>query len=265
MYADKLKVLVVDDEPDIVSLLKDFLTLKGYDVIDAYSSQEALVVLQKQKTDLVLLDVMMPGMRGTEAARIIREKYPSTKIVILTGYPEGIAKDLMDNNILDGIFTKPVRMHELANKLLSMLGRSDAVSSVSQEEKIKARLLLIKARLLFVESSLEVYSLLETHFRELARKGEHYLIDVASSEQQLKDKVASFEPDIILVNASTDKGSIKDAVKDIFSKEMDHKEVLVYNIAKAADFTADKLENLVKNVETSCFTRGFIEYKNIYI
>ena len=265
MYTEKLKVLVVDDERDIVSLLKDFLTLKGYDVVDAYNSQEALGILREQKTDLVLLDVMMPGMRGTEAAKVIREKYPLTKIVILTGYPEDIGKELMDDKILDGIFTKPVKMHELLDKLLFILNRSDSVNDVSQQDKIKARLLLIKARLLFVESSLEVYNLLETHFRELARKGEHYLIDVASSEQQLKDKVASFEPDIILINASTDKGSIKDAVKDIFSKEMDHKEVLVYNIAKAADFTADKLKNLVKNVETSCFTRGFIEYKNIYI
>ena len=88
MLTEKSKILVVDDEPEIVGILREFLAKKGYDVIDALSGEEALNILDREKTDLVLLDLMLPGLKGPEAARIIKNKYPTIKIVTLTAYPD---------------------------------------------------------------------------------------------------------------------------------------------------------------------------------
>lgn len=66
-------ILVVDDDEDIVALMRDFLEAEGYDVLSALNGAEALQVLQEQTVDCVLLDVMMPGQSGFEVVREIRE------------------------------------------------------------------------------------------------------------------------------------------------------------------------------------------------
>jgi CheY-like chemotaxis protein len=76
------KILVVDDEPDVASSIKQCLQVArdhvGYEVTAVNSGEEALQLLQKEKFDLVLLDILMPKMLGTEVARRIREN-PKTK------------------------------------------------------------------------------------------------------------------------------------------------------------------------------------------
>jgi CheY-like chemotaxis protein len=67
------KILVVDDTPHNVKLLGDVLGIKGYDVTTAASGAEALEQIARQKPDLVLLDVVMPGLSGYEVCRRIRE------------------------------------------------------------------------------------------------------------------------------------------------------------------------------------------------
>ncbi len=66
-------ILVVDDDEDIVALMRDFLEAQGYTVLAAYNGDEALRSLQEQAIDCVLLDVMMPGQSGFEVVREIRE------------------------------------------------------------------------------------------------------------------------------------------------------------------------------------------------
>lgn len=80
------KILVVDDEPNIVIALEYLLQREGYEVQKAYNGQQALDCMENWTPDIVVLDVMMPGMNGFEVARRLREipALEHTKIIFLT-------------------------------------------------------------------------------------------------------------------------------------------------------------------------------------
>jgi DNA-binding response OmpR family regulator len=82
------RVLVVDDEPNAVELLQEFLTGKGYEVITAANGKEALQKLKAERPHLILLDVRMPGMNGLEALRQIREIDREVGVIMVTAVNE---------------------------------------------------------------------------------------------------------------------------------------------------------------------------------
>ncbi|HDT14780.1 MAG TPA: response regulator, partial [Firmicutes bacterium] len=85
--AEKIRVMVVDDEPDIVKIVQISLELANYEIIEAYSGEECLEKLEKDRPpELILLDIMMPGISGYETCEKIRgnDKYKDVKIVMLT-------------------------------------------------------------------------------------------------------------------------------------------------------------------------------------
>lgn len=119
MEDKRTKILVVDDEPEVASTLKNFLSIKGFEVSEAASGETALRIMENKKFDLVLLDIVMHGIMGSAIAKTIKDKYPATKIIIVTAYPEegiNISKDV----IIDGIFIKPFGLEALYDKLLSL-------------------------------------------------------------------------------------------------------------------------------------------------
>jgi CheY-like chemotaxis protein len=82
------RLLIVDDEADGASFAADLLRLHGLQVRVVHSAPEALEAMQDDvEIDAVLTDVMMPGMSGLQLAETVREKYPSVKIVLMSGYP----------------------------------------------------------------------------------------------------------------------------------------------------------------------------------
>ncbi|MEZ4505422.1 MAG: response regulator transcription factor [Thermomicrobiales bacterium] len=74
MSDERTTVLVVDDEPEIVLLMSDFLRAEGYQVVTASDGSEALTALQRQPVHCMLLDIMMPGMSGFDLLRTVRER-----------------------------------------------------------------------------------------------------------------------------------------------------------------------------------------------
>jgi len=82
----ELKILVVDDEPDMVTTLQELLKRDGNHVDVAYNSQEALNSLEKQEYDLILTDLSMPGMNGVELLKQAKTLHPEAEIMIITGY-----------------------------------------------------------------------------------------------------------------------------------------------------------------------------------
>lgn len=118
------KILVADDEPNIVISLEYLMKREGYAVVVARDGQEALDMLAREKPDLVLLDVMMPYKSGFEVCQAVRasETLRNTKILMLTakGRDTDIAKGLALG--ADAYMTKPFSTRELVQKVAEMLG-----------------------------------------------------------------------------------------------------------------------------------------------
>jgi len=85
---EKSKVLVVDDEDALRTVLSSELASEGYDVGTASDGDLALAEVEKGKYDLVLLDIKMPHMNGFEVLKHIKEKHPKTKVIMLTGFAD---------------------------------------------------------------------------------------------------------------------------------------------------------------------------------
>lgn len=79
------RILVVDDEPDICDLLREILSLAGYDVLVAFDGDSAMTLLRKQPVDLILTDIFMPGKEGIETIMELRRDFPTVKIVAMSG------------------------------------------------------------------------------------------------------------------------------------------------------------------------------------
>lgn len=86
--SEKSRILVVDDEDALRTVLSGELVSEGYDVRTAADGDDAISNLQKESFDLILLDIKMPRMNGFEVLKFVKEKYPRTKVVMLTGFAD---------------------------------------------------------------------------------------------------------------------------------------------------------------------------------
>jgi DNA-binding response OmpR family regulator len=118
------KILVADDDPNIVISLEYLMKREGYTVLVARDGQEALDAIARDRPDLVLLDVMMPKKSGFEVCQAVRasEELQATKILMLTakGRDTDVAKGLALG--ADAYMTKPFSTRELVQKVAEMLG-----------------------------------------------------------------------------------------------------------------------------------------------
>lgn len=123
---EKILVMAVDDEPDIVKILKISLELANYEVLEAYSGEECLEKLAKgPKPALILLDIMMPGLSGYEVCEKIRKdtKYNGIKIVMLTAKGQkGDAEEGLKVGADDYII-KPFDPYELIEQVKEIMER----------------------------------------------------------------------------------------------------------------------------------------------
>ena len=115
-------VLICDDEKDIVSALEIYLHAEGYATVAAYSGQEALDALSANEVQLVLMDVMMPGMDGISAMLKIRER-SNVPVILVTAKGEDSDKILGLNVGADDYVTKPFNPVELLARVRSQLRR----------------------------------------------------------------------------------------------------------------------------------------------
>jgi len=116
------KVLVVDDEPDTLELVKLVLESGGFTTILAKNGKEALGIIEDSKPDAVLLDIMMPDMDGWEVFRKIKERYEGIPIAILTAKAQNIDR-LLGLHVLkvDDYITKPFGKNELIDRVRKLL------------------------------------------------------------------------------------------------------------------------------------------------
>jgi two-component system alkaline phosphatase synthesis response regulator PhoP len=122
----RTKILVVDDEPDIVEMLSYNLAQEGYEVVTANDGEQALVVARQEKPELVLLDIMMPKLDGVEACRRLREMPEMRKsfVVMLTARAEEYSELAAFDMGADDYIVKPIKRRALLSKLKAILRRS---------------------------------------------------------------------------------------------------------------------------------------------
>lgn len=122
------KILVCDDDKEIVEAIEIYLMQEGYEVCKAYDGQEALEFLQKESIDLLVIDVMMPRLDGIRATLRIREKN-NMPIIILSAKSEDADKILGLNIGADDYMTKPFNPLELVARVKSQLRRYTKLGS----------------------------------------------------------------------------------------------------------------------------------------
>ena len=88
MINSKARILIVDDEDDLRTLLRDLLSVQGYQISSAADGEEAISLLKRDKFDITLLDIQMPNMNGIQVLKYIKEHTPRTRAIMLTGYAD---------------------------------------------------------------------------------------------------------------------------------------------------------------------------------
>lgn len=124
------KILVCDDDKEIVEAIDIYLTQEGYQVLKAYDGEEALKVLSKEEVDLLVIDVMMPKLDGIRATLKIREQN-NIPIIILSAKSEDADKILGLNVGADDYVTKPFNPLELVARVKSQLRRFTQLGSTA--------------------------------------------------------------------------------------------------------------------------------------
>lgn len=128
------KILVCDDDKEIVDAIEIYLMQEGYEVAKAYDGIQAIRILKDEKIDLLIIDVMMPKLDGIRASMKIREDH-AIPIIILSAKSEDADKVLGLNVGADDYVTKPFSPLELVARVKSQLRRYTQLGSMVKEEK----------------------------------------------------------------------------------------------------------------------------------
>ncbi len=125
MEKEDIKILLVDDEPDIIEILRFNLEQKGYKIFTASDGQEAIKVAEKEFPHLIIMDVMMPNLDGIEACERLRQdsRFADTIIMFLTARGEDYSYVAAFDAGADDYVTKPIKPKVLISKVKGLLRR----------------------------------------------------------------------------------------------------------------------------------------------
>ena len=116
------KLLIIDDNKEVLTAITDFLSKKKYDVVSASDGLDGLKLLEMQRKefDLVITDLVMPNISGVGIISIIKKKFPELPVIAITGwgeYPEALATEAQANRVLE----KPFDLSELETVIMELL------------------------------------------------------------------------------------------------------------------------------------------------
>jgi two-component system, cell cycle sensor histidine kinase and response regulator CckA len=154
------RLMVVDDEVPILKLVTRILATDNYDIISANSGEEAAQLIsnpEHQGIDLLVTDLLMPGMNGRELATIVRGKYPKTRVLYVTGFADTLFKDLAELGEGESFIEKPFGTDGLleATRLLMFghIGEGEAppdkreIAEEWTDERFRAKVVRLLRRL----------------------------------------------------------------------------------------------------------------------
>ena len=131
------KVLLVDDEVEFLDTLSERMRARGMNVVTSSTSSEALKKVEKESYDVIILDLMMPGVDGLETLKVLKEKNPDLQIILLTGHAtveKGI--EAMKLGAMD-FLEKPADISKLTEKIKKAQAKRMLIVEKKTEETIK--------------------------------------------------------------------------------------------------------------------------------
>lgn len=158
MDTTKNKILLVDDEADILEFLSYNLKKEGYNVFTANNGKEAVTVAKKENPDIIILDVMMPDMDGIETCREIRE-LPGLRdvmIAFLTARNEDYSQIAGFEVGADDYINKPIKPRVLISRIKALLRRSGNIDSTTVEKVEMGGIKIDRERYLIVQDGNEI-------------------------------------------------------------------------------------------------------------
>ncbi len=119
------RILFVEDEDSVRAFAVRALKKKGYDVVDSNSAENALEIIEKDSDfNLLLTDMVLPGMSGAQLTNIVKEKLPNIDVILASGYSEDIARKEVDNTHEFEFITKPYSLGDLTAKVFDILNKA---------------------------------------------------------------------------------------------------------------------------------------------
>lgn len=163
------KILVVDDEPDILEFLQYNLEKEGFAVVTASDGEAGIQMAEQESPDLIILDIMMPKMDGVEVCRVLRSrpKFAQTVIAFLTAREEDFSQIAALETGGDDYITKPIRPRVFLSRIRALLRRSERVDKEDAENIIHIGDLAIDRDRILVQREEETIELAKKEFELL--------------------------------------------------------------------------------------------------
>jgi len=250
-------ILIIDDEKDVAVTTEDFFTDQGCNVSVALTAEEAMKSLELKNQELIVLDMKMPDLDGASLLKMINEKYPDAKVIILTGHGEEY-KSKVEDLRYDAFLTKPFstfRLIEAAKEILEGRELSKKEESLYNDPHV-----MPQARLLFIEPNALYASGKRVYFSSMEKCGAKYEIDILLETENVEEKLDEFKPDIIIGDLLL-LGSATELRSKIMNSKFRPKDIIVYG--GGVDYKQDKKDS--KFVEgyfdplTSVFSRDIMD------
>src|SRR4051812_10239080 len=201
MSTAKQKILIVDDEPDILELIEYNLKKEGYQVYLANNGADGVATAKKVHPDLIVLDIMMPKMDGIEACRLMRAipEFKSTFMVFLTARSEEYSEIAGFNVGADDYIAKPIKPRALVSRINAILRRNASPEEVS-ENKIEIGDLVIDRESYLVYQSGEKVVLAKKEFELL------YLLASKPGKVYTRESILKniWEDSVVVTNRTID-------------------------------------------------------------
>jgi CheY-like chemotaxis protein len=185
-------ILCVDDDPEVLDLLKEFFTLQGFVVFTAANGVEAFLQVKQWMPRAVVMDLFMPRLGGIGALARIKTLNPGIAVILMSGM--GNALDLVTEAGLtvDGLITKPLDLTKLSDTL-ARVGVMAPAALATGHGSHRSR--PIRARVLVVDDELEMRKMLSEHLRE---KG-YEVLEAVDGEEALA-RMPEYRPNIVLLD-----------------------------------------------------------------
>lgn len=166
---DAVKILIVDDEPDILEFLKYNLEKEGYEIFTANDGEDGIKIAEREHPHLVVLDIMMPKMDGVEVCRYLRSKteFDKTLIAFLTAREEDYSQIAALDVGGDDYITKPIRPRVFISRIKALLRRSEREEITDPQDIIKIADLAIDKERVSVQKGDQIIELAKKEFELL--------------------------------------------------------------------------------------------------